>query len=158
MRYTKKQDPEANLDISKYAEFLKQKTKEKLIKLLLKEKDIQVPISIFKQELAPLEALVKYLKEYKLLSLKEISIRLDRSIKTIWTTYNNCRDSVLLLESSDYTIPLSIFSHAKLSVLECVVSELRNSHNLTYHEIAVMLNRDDRTIWTVAKRAEKKNG
>ena len=33
---------------------------------------------------------------------------------------------------------------------------LKDKLNLTYHEIAVLLNRDDRTIWTCYNIAKKK--
>jgi len=42
--------------------------------------------------------------------------------------------------------------------MESVVSYMKNSLGMTYHEIAVALNRDDRTIWTVYNRALKKGG
>ena len=43
--------------------------------------------------------------------------------------------------------------------MESVVFYMKDSLEMTYHEIAVSLNRDDRTIWTVYNRAlKKKNG
>jgi len=35
---------------------------------------------------------------------------------------------------------------------------MKESFGMTYHEIALSLNRDDRTIWTVYNRALKKKG
>lgn len=54
-------------------------------------------------------------------------------------------------------IPISIFSNRKLGVLEIVVKYLIENHSLTYSKIAVMLNRDDRTIWTAYKNAKIKS-
>ena len=54
-------------------------------------------------------------------------------------------------------IPSNIFIDRSISVLEAIVKYLKEKKGLTYHEIAVLLNRDDRTIWTVYQRARKKN-
>ncbi|MFH1849613.1 MAG: hypothetical protein ABH879_05490 [archaeon] len=43
-----------------------------------------------------------------------------------------------------------------VSVLEAISEYLKDSLGLCYHEIAVLLNRDDRTIWTCYSRAKKK--
>jgi hypothetical protein len=59
-------------------------------------------------------------------------------------------------EIGKYTIPLSIVCDRNVSVFETIVEYLKNHYGLTYHEIAVLLNRDDRTIWTVYNRAMKK--
>jgi len=42
--------------------------------------------------------------------------------------------------------------------MESVVYYMKNTLEMTYHEIAISLNRDDRTIWTVYNRALKKKG
>jgi len=52
--------------------------------------------------------------------------------------------------------PLSLLSHRILSVLETIVEYVKDTYDLTYHETAVLLNRDDRTIWTVYRRAKLK--
>lgn len=54
------------------------------------------------------------------------------------------------------SIPLNLFSNRKLGVLEVVVKYLKENHDLSYHEIAVLLKRDDRTIWTTYNKAIKK--
>lgn len=55
-------------------------------------------------------------------------------------------------------LPSSIFRDRSLSVLEVIVEYLKDHQRLTFHEIAVLLNRDDRTIWTVYSRGKKKRG
>jgi len=57
---------------------------------------------------------------------------------------------------SSISIPSSIFKDRSLSVLEAITEYLKDKKSLTYHEIAVLLNRDDRTIWTCYQRAKKK--
>lgn len=57
---------------------------------------------------------------------------------------------------SNLDIPSQIFQNRSLSVLESLVKYLKEEKNLTYSEIARLLNRDDRTIWTVYARVKKK--
>jgi predicted transcriptional regulator len=54
-------------------------------------------------------------------------------------------------------IPLSLFSNRKLGVLEVTVKYLKENQNMKYSEIAKILNRDERTIWTTYSKAVKKN-
>ena len=57
---------------------------------------------------------------------------------------------------AEINIPLSIFDDRRLGVLESLVSYLRDNLSLKNSEIARLLNRDDRTIWTVYNRVQKK--
>jgi hypothetical protein len=59
-------------------------------------------------------------------------------------------------KSKTLNIPSSIFKDRSLSVLEILVEYLKEKKQLTYHEIAQLLNRNDRTIWTVYHRAKQK--
>ena len=59
-------------------------------------------------------------------------------------------------QEDNIDIPIFIFRDRSLSVLEVIVEYLKDKLNLNYHEIAVLLNRDDRTIWTCYNRAKKK--
>jgi len=136
------------------------------------EKYISVPVGIFRSGLGPLEAVVKYLKEKKDLSLHEISILLSRDPTTIWTTYQNALKeengfdlslsdldlAALKVKKDDLNIPISLFAKRDLSVLEAVSSYLKDNFDLGYNDIALILNRDQRTIWTVVNRARKKLG
>lgn len=58
----------------------------------------------------------------------------------------------------EVSLSSSIFRDRMLSVLEVLVEYLKDKKELSYHEIAVLLNRDDRTIWTVYSRVKKKRG
>ena len=53
-------------------------------------------------------------------------------------------------------IPNYILQDRTLSILEAIVEYLFNIKRLSYHEIAVLINRDDRTIWTCYHRAQIK--
>lgn len=78
---------------------------------------------------------------------------------------NSTQDMIAVLESvikeyktkeSINRVPIIIFSNRKLGVLEAIVKYLKEK-NISYHEIAVILNRDDRTIWTTYNKACKKD-
>lgn len=140
-----------------YVKFLNSLTKEELIEIIVSEKQEKIPLTIFLNNLAPLESIVKYLKENKGMTIQKISEKLDRSNKTIWTTYNNVKKQKLAVKETQYNIPISFFAK-KTSILETTVYYLKKNHDLTLHQIAQSLNRNDRTIWTIYHRALKKNG
>ena len=128
-------------------------------KLIQPKEEVSLPISIFNSKLTVLESVAKYLKEEKNLSLHEISRAIKRDERNIWHTYENAKKKhpeKLILENVKFWVPVSIFSDSKLSALETLVSHLKSQLNFSYHEIAVLLSRNDRTIWTVHSRSKKK--
>ena len=54
------------------------------------------------------------------------------------------------------SIPIRILRDRSLSVLETIVEFLKEEKELSFHEIGVLLDRDERNIWTVYNRAKKK--
>jgi len=114
-----------------------------------------IPISIFKTKLPPLQSLVKYLKEDLNFNYKKTSTKLNRNYQTIRTTYLQTK-KIKLRTKSRFFIPLSSFKKDKFSILETVASYLKEQQELTFHEIATLLNKDDRTIWTCYDRYKKK--
>src|SRR3989344_2141428 len=140
-----------------------EKAKEILIpikeKYIQPKEEVSLPISIFNSKLTVLESVAKYLKEEKNLSLHEISRVISRDERNIWHTYESAKKKhpeKLILENVKFWVPVSIFSDSKLSALETLVSHLKSQLNFSYHEIAVLLSRNDRTIWTVHSRSRKK--
>ncbi len=132
----------------------------KILKVPVKE-EVKVPISVFKNDyLSSLENIVKYLRENLLLSFKQIASLTNRNPIALAVTYRNAKkklaEKFVVTEISPYSIPVSILQDRNISVLENVVAYLKDTFGLTYHKIAVLLNRDDRTIWTVYQRAKKK--
>ncbi|MGV8140857.1 MAG: hypothetical protein ACP5NW_00275 [Candidatus Woesearchaeota archaeon] len=53
-------------------------------------------------------------------------------------------------------IPSFVFKDRTLSVLEVMVEYLRDNKKMRFHDIASIINRDDRTVWTVYRRAKLK--
>ena len=134
----------------------------KLFKVPVKE-EIKVPISVFKNDkLSGLETIVKYLRENLLLSFKQIASLTNRNNVALAVSYRNARiklDAKFVVEEiSPYSIPVKILQDRNLSVLENIVSYLKDNFGLAYHKIALLLNRNDRTVWTVYQRAKKKHG
>lgn len=126
-----------------------------------KQKEVNIPIGIFSNDvLSSLEAIVKYLKEDLKLKFSKIAKLLNRSNKTIWTTYHNSlkkMPSPFGLVISNIMIPVSAFANRSFSTLESLVGFIKDL-DYSNHEVALMLHLDDRTIWTVYDRVKKKRG
>jgi len=137
---------------------LKLKYEKTDILSLLEKDEIFIPASIFNKELTSLEAITKFLFENKKLTLKRISLLLNRTNRNIWNLYNKSRKkfpSKLVVQESTL-IPISILRNLDFTSLENIVCFLKEKLELSYHEIAMLLHRDDRTIWTVYDRVKKK--
>ena len=125
----------------------------------LAKEQLFLPSTIFNEKLTVLESVVKYLREEKKFSLKKISDLVGRDQRNIWSVYDSTKKKYskkFIVKDVKYWVPISIFLD-KLSALESVVLYLKEEFSLNYHEIALLLKRDDRTIWTVYQRARKKN-
>ena len=119
-----------------------------------------VPVTIFANDtLTPLEALVKYLHENHSTRLVRIAELTGRDQRAIGTTYHRAARKMrsrIIAAATQYHIPLRIMPDERLSPFERIATHLHERYALTYHEIALLLKRDDRTIWTVCNRAAAK--
>ncbi|MBW6442744.1 hypothetical protein K0A97_03125, partial [Patescibacteria group bacterium] len=131
--------------------------KKDILKLIEQEKNI--PSTIFSKELGALESLVGYMKENLNMSYKEISNILQRNERTIWTAYKKAKEkqltSIKKKRDKGFLIPLSIFKNKKLTILESVILYMKQK-GLKFIEIAELLERDQRNIWTVYTKAKEK--
>ena len=136
------------------------KYNKKLINLGDWSRDIYLPVSIFSSSpLSALEVIVKYLKEEVGLSYREIGILINRNERTVWSVYRNSKKKMskrFFVSYSRFYIPIAILRDRSLGVLEAITEYMKDELQLRYCRIASLLNRDDRTIWTVYKRAKKK--
>jgi hypothetical protein len=132
---------------------------QKILEIPAKE-EVEIPVSVFNNDyLSSLETIVKYLRENLGLSYKEIALFTNRNPIVLAVTYRNAKRKLqakLAEKISPYSIPVKILHNRKLSVLENLVSYLKDNFSLSYHNIALLLNRDDRTIWTVYHRSKNK--
>ncbi|MBD3248821.1 hypothetical protein GF336_02135 [Candidatus Woesearchaeota archaeon] len=122
------------------------------------KQDISIPCSIFNKKLSPLETEVKYMKENLDYSYKKIAALLGRSDKTVWQAYKNAVKKLpekLKAEETRYNIPVSALN-TNLSILESTVTYLKDNYDLSYHDIGDIIQRDEKTIWTVHNRAKNK--
>ena len=55
-----------------------------------------------------------------------------------------------------FSVPFSILQNRKLGLLESLTKYLKDKYKLTYHEIGILLNRDERNIWTSYHQAIRK--
>lgn len=140
--------------------YFNEKDIHKLIQKTKEENDSLIPISIFQNEkLSVLETITKYLKEVKQYKFSQIARLLNRNDRTIWVTYNNTKKKMPELfeyKPSSTFVPANIFHNRLLSMLENITVYLKEKHGLKFSQIAKLLNRNDRTIWTVYNRAQKK--
>ena len=131
---------------------------EEILKLWDSESNFAVPVTIFSGKLSPSEALAKFLKEKHDLGYNEISDLIGRDERSVWANYRRAikkmpwpfeiRDSM--------TVPVSIFNCDK-SILESLVSYLKEVKKLRNKKIAQMLNKNPANIWTIISRARKKD-
>lgn len=153
-----------SVDVKLMKQHIRQLDKEQLISLFMKylqprEEKIKVPISVFSAKLSSLELIVKYLKEELHYSNKKIALLLLRSPQNIWITYNNAKNKYpkpLKIQESDHDIPIEVMADKKLSILESIVTYLKDTNKLKYKDIARLLNRNIKTITTVYYRAKKR--
>lgn len=54
------------------------------------------------------------------------------------------------------SIPIEVLQDRNLGLLQSVTVYLKDKRNLTFHDIAKLLKRDDRTIWSTYNKAKKK--
>jgi len=59
-------------------------------------------------------------------------------------------------EPKNVFTPSYVFRDTSLSIFEAWVEYLKDKRNLSFKQIALITNRDERNIWTVYQRAKKK--
>ena len=126
--------------------------------LRLLENKILLPDCIFVQDLSVFQSIVKFLKENCGFKNKDIASLMHRSQKSVWQAYNNSIKvfpKKFKIIASRYYIPVSKLVPS-LTILESVVVYLKEKCLLNYHQIAILLKRDDRTVWTVYQRVKRR--
>lgn len=148
-----------------FFEFIEKKyniSKKDLLSVIEKKQsqDNSVPVSILRnKKLSSLEAIVKFLRENRGMSYNTIGDGLCRHSKTLAVTYRIAHLKMpepfsKEIDNDVKRIPFTVFS-TKLSILESICIYLKSQSN-SYAEIARLIGKDQRTVWTVCKRAEKK--
>ena len=112
------------------------------------------------RSVTPLEAIVVYSNLG--FSFKEISLMINRDPRTVWTVYQRTTkkkkgeysENNSKLENISY-IPLRIFKNRSVTALEAIILYLKDS-GFSFKEISLLINRDQRTVWTVHQWAVRK--
>jgi hypothetical protein len=153
------------LDKEKIIKTLFEKTTKKFninrkefLKIIKAREEINIPSTIFEKKLGALESLVKYMKENLNMNYHEIAKELKRNERTIWTAYKNAKEKTkkpIKIKKTEIFLPTSIFENENLTVLESCIIYLKEKE-MKFSEIAELLNRDQRNIWSVYSRAIKK--
>ena len=141
-------------------ERLKQKynySDEEIFKLWNNGNALFVPVAIFAGKLSPAEALAKFLKENLDLGYREIAGLIGRDERGIWANYKRAVKKMPwpFEINGSITVPASIFNSEK-SILEALVSYLKEAKKMRNRKIAQLLNKNPANIWTVHNRAKKK--
>lgn len=116
-----------------------------------------VPVSIFNSRLGALESIVKYMREELGLSYGSIAKLLGRNEGPIGVTYRQAvrKYPGRLDIKSGQLISFGAFRANDLSILEAAVLSLQRQ-GYSIGEIADVMCRDYKTIWTVLDRARRK--
>ncbi|MCX6751026.1 MAG: hypothetical protein NTZ83_06210, partial [Candidatus Pacearchaeota archaeon] len=120
--------------------------------------NITIPATIFSKELGALEALSKYMKENLGMSYHKIAELLNRDQRTIWTAYNKAiekQKEQIKVKETEIFLPISILNNRESTILESAINYLRK-RGMKYSEIAKLLDRDPRNIWTIYSKTIKK--
>lgn len=156
-------DLSSSKEFEKFSSLLDEITKKHNISvnelMAMTGKKESIPLTIFENNLSPLECVAKYLHEEEDLSHKQIGVILNRSPKTVWQAYKFSLKKIsgkMEVKTSSYFIPFNLLGERKFSILESVVKHLVEDYNLKFSQIANLMKRDDRTIWTVYSRVKKK--
>ena len=158
-------EPDKEAIIGEFLAYLEEKwqVSGEEIQQILEKKTIgpQIPISVFSTDaLTALETACKYLHENLQLTFSQAARLLNRDPRLIATTCHRAHHKFpkrFVPKPSSFSITPSLFKNRTLSPLENLVFYLKENRQLTFHTIALLLHRDDSTIWTVYQRAKKKH-
>lgn len=121
---------------------------------LVEEELRSVPATIFEADLTPLEALARGVPEERWQHLGRPRQVLARARE------NSLRKHPEEIRPAEtpYRIPLGVFADLPLSPMEAACWDLQQRYRLRNKEIAALLGKDEKTIWTALDRAKKKLG
>lgn len=128
-------------------------------RFMQENKSEDLPISIFRENISGLRAIVKYLKENKQKTFVEISELLGRDPRTIWTEYKATQGtkpfSKKEITKETLFISTDAFKQRIYSVLETTTLFLLNE-GYSQKQISELLNKSPKTTWTILNRAKVK--
>lgn len=120
----------------------------------------EIPTAIFNANLTCYETLVKYLNETSKYSLTKIANLLGKNLQSVWRANSLAKrkmPSPIFIDNFEITIPLSTIANPKRTTLENIIFYLKEKLELRFADIARVIHRDQRTVWTVYTRVKKGN-
>jgi len=121
----------------------------------------KIPLEIFSSNLGALEALVKYLRENLNFKYKYINEISNKSIGALGKTYASAslkQKEKFVIKDFKNSIDIEILFAEGFTVLANIILFLRDSKAMKFSEIAALLSRNVKSVWTVYHNAkEKKN-
>ena len=164
VRVRRRKKKKRGLDGNELLDVLDEKLKERYgigLDVLLDKttrKDVKIPLEIFREGMGAAEVLAKYLKENENLGVSEIARTIKRDRRTIGVNYRNAlkrKKGKIVLRGKGIKISIEVFADRRLSILESLVWHLRG-RGYKNVEIAELIGRDARNVWTLYSRARKK--
>jgi hypothetical protein len=133
--------------------------------ILSKHSKIEIPVSVLRRRpLTTFEALVVFLKEEYGLNYHNIAVLLDRNERGIRIIYYRAKDKLkrffrksVLITRSGIKIPLKVLRKRPMTTYEALVVFLREVLGFNYHNLALILDRNERDVRKVYYRAKAKN-
>ncbi|MDP7323216.1 MAG: hypothetical protein QF632_00480 [Candidatus Woesearchaeota archaeon] len=92
-------------------------------------------------------------------SFAKLAKKLNKSYQTVWQTYNHAQSKhpiKLRIKPSIIQIPITIFRKQCTTVLQSLVTYLREELQLSYKEIGAILKRNKQTVYTIHTRNQTK--
>ena len=134
---------------------LQKLSKQDLIRLILQTQPTEaIPVTAFTTTCSPLESICRYLSEHNK-RVSEIAKLLNRKQSSISEALKNSKQKRFNPKKTQTFIALSAFTENQFSILESIVFSLRRQ-GMKFSQIAQLLERDPKTIWTVHSRAKMK--
>ena len=125
--------------------------------------EIAIPLSLFRAgENSCLRLISQYLFSHLHLRYCEIARLLNRDDRTIWgachhgSIPDDFNSALEQTKFSHLSIPAESLQDRNLSILESVVSYMREQLGFSYHDISFVLNKHYPTVYTVYRRSLKK--
>jgi predicted DNA-binding protein (UPF0251 family) len=120
--------------------------------------EILFSLYYFSKNHTVLESVILYLKDQRKLNYHQIGALINRDERNIRVLYLRAKiKPIKFYNSSKILIPISIFADKKLSALESLTVYLHDKLNFRFSQIAQLIGRDQRTVWTSYSRARRKN-
>ncbi|MFC1741662.1 hypothetical protein ACFL3V_03955 [Nanoarchaeota archaeon] len=129
------------------------------LQVKLSQESRSIPVSVFRCGLSGLEAVTVFLKDTRQWNIRRISSELNRKPSTLYATYTNAKKKLsqeMDVTDFSFAIPVDVFADRRFSVLELIVSHMRDKQDLALPRIATLLGKNYSTVKTAYRRYRKK--